>query len=250
MKMMGESSSYLHQPCYGYVDLLPSNEQAPESCNTVSEWTTSIYSFYSPQSGTLMDQRGPGCYEYGGSRDRGNEMQRPYLQEGASSETFIETPPPASPLESNFQTCTPSSFRDIDHQREGLDPQHDRPSSHSSSPPTRETTPGKNHSEPAPKPRRHKETHKMIEKKYRTRLNGHFEKLLSAMAKGSPPVMGEGMAGETGRRISKGKVLALAIEHIRGLELERAVLKEENHNLAQQLDQLKCSWPHSRDTMT
>ncbi|KAF4626819.1 hypothetical protein G7Y89_g11333 [Cudoniella acicularis] len=66
--------------------------------------------------------------------------------------------------------------------------------------------------------------HNLIEKQYRTRLNGQFETLLQTLPR---EVVGD--AAE--KRVSKAEVLVLAKERIRELEREKRLLEEENQGL-------------------
>jgi len=86
--------------------------------------------------------------------------------------------------------------------------------------------------------RKHKETHKLIEKKYRNRLNSHFKALLSAISKKDIALEGEGEE-ELDRRMSKGKVLVLAVEHIRALEMRTMALEKDRERLAIEVEMLR-----------
>ena len=85
-----------------------------------------------------------------------------------------------------------------------------------------------------------KESHKMIEKKYRNRLNGYFGRLFAAVTKTPPPDELNGKRSD--RRVSKGKVLVLAIDHIRALEMQCESLEKERKNLLDDIQRLRCRW--------
>ncbi|KAG9243889.1 hypothetical protein BJ878DRAFT_480683 [Calycina marina] len=85
-----------------------------------------------------------------------------------------------------------------------------------------------------------KESHKMIEKKYRTRLNGYFGTLFVVVTKKPPLEEVEGKLLD--RRVSKGKVLLLAIEHIRALELQCESLEKERNSLLEDNKHLRGNW--------
>jgi hypothetical protein len=71
----------------------------------------------------------------------------------------------------------------------------------------------------------------MIEKKYRNRLNGHFEELLEVITKTDFKMEMEIELGKDDKRISKGKVLILAMEHIRALKIRNGELERNVNEL-------------------
>ena len=81
----------------------------------------------------------------------------------------------------------------------------------------------------------------MIEKKYRSRLNGYFEKLLAAITSKTSLAIGDDDGEDKIGRVSKGKVLVLAIEHIRSLDMQREALKKERKSLVMELERLKSA---------
>jgi len=74
--------------------------------------------------------------------------------------------------------------------------------------------------------------HNQVEKKYRNRLNGQFETLLSALPS-------EDDQDGAKSRISKAEVLMLAKRHIVELEREKVMLEEEHHALESDVEDLK-----------
>jgi len=89
-------------------------------------------------------------------------------------------------------------------------------------------------------------SHNMVEKKYRTKLNGQFSTLLDAL----PPdgtgaeINGDGGSdsGETKRKVSKAEVLALAKTHIQTLERENMSLEGNRKALQEDVQRLKAAW--------
>lgn len=87
--------------------------------------------------------------------------------------------------------------------------------------------------------------HNMVEKHYRTRLNGQFSTLLDALP---PDVVGaeiEGYArGDSNaeKKVSKAEVLMLAKRHIESLERENASLSGDNKVLEGDMQHLKGAW--------
>ncbi|KAG4440151.1 hypothetical protein IFR05_004360 [Cadophora sp. M221] len=69
--------------------------------------------------------------------------------------------------------------------------------------------------------------HNQVEKQYRNRLNGQFEKLLLALPREDQNVHGD--FGE--KKVSKAEVLLLAMKHIRDLERDKKRLEEDNERL-------------------
>lgn len=86
-----------------------------------------------------------------------------------------------------------------------------------------------------------KRSHNLTEKKYRTRLNGYFETLLSAIPKpsgtGDTTVSATAEAPE--KKISKGEVLVLAMEYIRTLERDQGELEQQRRTLSSDMEHLK-----------
>lgn len=85
-----------------------------------------------------------------------------------------------------------------------------------------------------------KRSHNLTEKKYRTRLNGYFETLLSAIPKQSGSVETPGATGDAPeKKISKGEVLVLAMDYIKDLEREQTELEEQRKTLSSDMEHLK-----------
>lgn len=89
-------------------------------------------------------------------------------------------------------------------------------------------------------------SHNMIEKKYRTRLNGQFSTLLDALP---PDITGGGINGDgardsggTERKVSKSEVLVLAKLHIQTLERAKMSLEEDKKALQEDVQRLKAAW--------
>lgn len=85
-----------------------------------------------------------------------------------------------------------------------------------------------------------KRSHNLTEKKYRTRLNGYFETLLSVIPRSS----GNGETASTAadgpeKKISKGEVLVLAMEYIKELEKDQTELERQRASLGSDMDLLK-----------
>lgn len=84
-------------------------------------------------------------------------------------------------------------------------------------------------------------THNMIERQYRTRLNGHFETLFQSL----PPTMKvddtEAEQGNPGKKISKGEVLMKAREYIQDLEKEGEYLRQDNERLRARKEELESN---------
>jgi hypothetical protein len=81
-------------------------------------------------------------------------------------------------------------------------------------------------------------SHNLIEKQYRNRLNLQFESLLETLPK--EPV---GEAGE--KRVSKAEVLVHANEYIQELEEEMRLLEEKNDGLEECVQGWKVRWSKS-----
>lgn len=78
--------------------------------------------------------------------------------------------------------------------------------------------------------------HNLVEKQYRTRLNGQFEILLQCLPR-------EAIGGVDGeKRVSKAEVLVLAKEYIRELERKRKMLEEENFGLENAIEGFRRRW--------
>jgi hypothetical protein len=85
-----------------------------------------------------------------------------------------------------------------------------------------------------------KRSHNLTEKKYRTRLNGYFETLLSAIPRPTGPGEMAGSARDTSeKKISKGEVLVLAMEYIRDLERDQNELEQQRKALSSDMEHLK-----------
>lgn len=77
-------------------------------------------------------------------------------------------------------------------------------------------------------------THNMIERQYRTRLNGHFEELFQSLPENMRVEeldTNNANAPSSTKKISKGEVLMKAREYIQDLEREGEVLREDNEKL-------------------
>jgi hypothetical protein len=85
-----------------------------------------------------------------------------------------------------------------------------------------------------------KRSHNLTEKKYRTRLNGYFETLLSVIPKPSGTGDAAGATAEAPeKKISKGEVLVLAMEYIRTLERDQGELEQQRRTLSSDMEHLK-----------
>jgi len=89
-------------------------------------------------------------------------------------------------------------------------------------------------------------SHNMIEKKYRTRLNGQFSTLLDALP---PAVTGTEINGDGGhdsggteRKVTKAEVLVLAKTHIQTLERAKMTLESDKKALQEDVQRLKAAW--------
>jgi hypothetical protein len=91
-----------------------------------------------------------------------------------------------------------------------------------------------------------KTSHNMVEKQYRTRLNGQFSTLLEALPadlvgteiKG----YGWGNSGGTEKKVSKSDVLVLAKRQIELLERQNSGLEGRNGELVEDIQRLKGEW--------
>jgi hypothetical protein len=88
-------------------------------------------------------------------------------------------------------------------------------------------------------------SHNMVEKHYRTRLNGQFSTLLDALP---PDVVGSEIEGyvrgdsSAEKKVSKAEVLMLAKRHIENLEHENTSLSGDNKVLQGDVQHLKGIW--------
>ncbi|KAG9239166.1 hypothetical protein BJ875DRAFT_244318 [Amylocarpus encephaloides] len=80
--------------------------------------------------------------------------------------------------------------------------------------------------------------HNLIERKYRNRLNGQFETLLSALP---TPAEDSSRDEETEKRISKAEILTLAKERIESLERDMEALENQRGKLRGNLDMLQIT---------
>jgi hypothetical protein len=91
-----------------------------------------------------------------------------------------------------------------------------------------------------PNASKNKRSHNLTEKKYRTRLNGYFETLLSVIPKPTGTGESNGTAAEAPeKKISKGEVLVLAMEYIRELERDQTELEQQRKSLSSDMEHLK-----------
>jgi hypothetical protein len=87
-------------------------------------------------------------------------------------------------------------------------------------------------------------SHNMVEKQYRTRLNGQFSTLLGVL----PPEVIGAETGDSGRtdgadkRVSKAEVLILAKKHIEDLERAKRELEDSKKALLSDVQRLKGAW--------
>ena len=89
-----------------------------------------------------------------------------------------------------------------------------------------------------------KTSHNMVEKQYRTRLNGQFSTLLEALPVElvSTEVEGYIKDNSSQKKVSKSDVLILAKRHIQILEREKTMLEDKNGQLAENMQRLKGAW--------
>lgn len=94
--------------------------------------------------------------------------------------------------------------------------------------------------------RKNRNSHNVVEKQYRNRLNAQFESLLDTLPAAVRRMSGddEGATGEPARskgekRVSKGEVLDMGRRHIQALEEERENLTIERNKLRDSLNQLR-----------
>ncbi|KAH8679711.1 hypothetical protein BGZ60DRAFT_400501 [Tricladium varicosporioides] len=88
-------------------------------------------------------------------------------------------------------------------------------------------------------------SHNIVEKRYRTRLNGQFSMLLEVLPPDwvSAEVGGYRRDGSGGaEKVSKAEVLMLAKRHIETLEREKRGLEDENRALMEDMRALKGAW--------
>ncbi|KAH6679005.1 hypothetical protein B0J14DRAFT_579824 [Halenospora varia] len=87
-----------------------------------------------------------------------------------------------------------------------------------------------------------KTTHNLVEKQYRTRLNGQFSTLLRSLP---PDVVGTKIVGYSNRdsapekKVSKAEVLVLAKEYIKSLERTKKALEDDKERLLADVQWLK-----------
>lgn len=93
--------------------------------------------------------------------------------------------------------------------------------------------------------RKSRNSHNIVEKQYRNRLNARFESLLNALP---DTIRGEGGSGEDSeiqnfdigeKRVSKAEVLDMARRHIQALERDRDALEKERDDLLDDMEQLR-----------
>lgn len=99
------------------------------------------------------------------------------------------------------------------------------------------------------KQRKSRESHNLVEKRYRNRLNVQFESLLHSLPEivrssknktvGAELEGGDGVVDVGEKRVSKARVLELAQQYIKSLEDERASLENERDALQESLDKLR-----------
>jgi hypothetical protein len=86
-------------------------------------------------------------------------------------------------------------------------------------------------------------SHNMVEKQYRTRLNGQFSSLLGVLPMdGMGEGNGYGGGGGSERKVSKAEVLVLAKRHIQDLEREKMSLEGDKKALQEDVQRLKGAW--------
>ncbi|KAK3944707.1 hypothetical protein QBC46DRAFT_158623 [Diplogelasinospora grovesii] len=105
--------------------------------------------------------------------------------------------------------------------------------------------------------RRSRNSHNLVEKQYRNRLNAHFESLLNALPDTMrSPTMGAGGGGTGGsggsaadmmdlgeeRRLSKAEVLDMSRRYIQSLERDRDRLEREREELLGKVDKLRATY--------
>lgn len=95
----------------------------------------------------------------------------------------------------------------------------------------------------SPEPPKSRITHNLTEKRYRTRLNGQFETLLSILPAELVAAYNRSCCfGAENQRISKSEVLILAKEHIEAMEEKRIELERQNQALLNEIARLKQAW--------
>lgn len=160
------------------------------------------------------------------------------------STKFLPTPPIKSPQceSNNRMSLSPTTG----HQKslyKSLGKQSSQdytPTSTASRQLVKEPLPATTRSHPNRRAIKPKESHKAIEKKYRNRLNGYFGRLFAAVTK--RPHVEEVSEKMLDRRVSKGKVLVLAIEHIRVLEMQCESLEKERKRLLDDIEKMRYGW--------
>jgi hypothetical protein len=109
--------------------------------------------------------------------------------------------------------------------------------------------------EETPRERKSRNSHNLVEKKYRNRLNLQFEILMNALPESMRSPTGRGMSGGGGsdggglqqheesdlgeRRLSKAQVLDMSATYIRTLEKEREKLECEREDLLESMRKLR-----------
>ena len=93
-------------------------------------------------------------------------------------------------------------------------------------------------------PSKGRKDHNLIEKKYRSKLNGQFETLLASLPPELVAEVNEARvaARQPEKAISKAEVLSLAKEHIEKLEKQRAALEKQRGTLRVGIRDLKDMW--------
>ncbi|TPX11155.1 uncharacterized protein E0L32_000973 [Thyridium curvatum] len=95
-----------------------------------------------------------------------------------------------------------------------------------------------------PEERKSRNSHNLVEKQYRNRLNAQFESLLNALPDN---IRGSGTGDESDgpnvdlgdKRVSKAEVLDMARRHIRSLERDRDALEQERDELLSDIQQMR-----------
>jgi hypothetical protein len=89
-------------------------------------------------------------------------------------------------------------------------------------------------------------SHNLVEKQYRTRLNGQFSTLLDSLPSdvvgAEVRVVGTGDAGGAEKKVSKAEVLVLAKQHIQTLEKSKRQLEGDKAALLANVQRLKGAW--------
>jgi hypothetical protein len=89
-------------------------------------------------------------------------------------------------------------------------------------------------------------SHNLVEKQYRTRLNGQFSTLLGCLPAEVVGSEADGFGrtdgGGSERRVSKAEVLVLAKKHIEDLERDKSRLEQQRQALLEDVQRLKSAW--------